>query len=181
MKINDLIIEILDIETALDYKRDFEIEKEIRNNLKNKGIKFVRLKAFVFEYKNIKYVVYFFSRDMHFEIHFFDGTNGTSEITGLIEVPMKVYSTVFRVLYDEYKNKGIGQSIWIAYDEKREKIYEKFIKKALKKYKMDEEYFDELKKGKTKEGFNCFIMKKRDKVNCPTAKDDWASFHNGKA
>lgn len=165
MKLEDLIIlnEVLDLDGAVKYERNIQVEKAVKDKVK--GI--FKLRGYSFKVENRIYGVYHFSRDGHFELHFYDGTDSTSEITNKVgSKSLKVYSTVFKILLDYYNNpKGrLGQSIWIGYDSDRKRIYEKLISIALKKYNLNEEYHNELEYGKLPEGMACIIIKKKQKL-----------------
>lgn len=154
-----MLNEVLDLSGAVEYVRDYRVDKSIREKVS--GI--VKLRGYTFEVAGRLYAVYHFVRDSHFEIHFYDATDGTSEIINKIgHKSLIVYSTVFKILMDWVNNHGVGQSIWIGYDEDRKLIYLKLIKLAFEKYNLSKEFKTDLKFGKLPEGQDCIIIKKKE-------------------
>jgi len=165
MKLQEIVDlnEVLDLNRAVEYKRNYQVEKAVKDKIK--GI--LKLRGYSFKVGDRIYGVYHFSRNGHFELHFYDGTASTSDITNQAGTKsLKVYSTVFKVLLDWYNNpKGrLGQSIWIGYDADRKRIYEKLISIALVKYSMDKEYETKLEYNKLPEGMDCIVIKKKQKL-----------------
>lgn len=168
MKLLDLL-EVLDINNATGYTRDLRVEKSIKKNLELYST-MSGLKGYSFKIDDVVYGVYHFSRNGHFEIHFYDGNRSSSNLllSNNSKYSLKVYSTVFKILLDGIDN--ISQSIYIGYGNNRMKqIYKKLILFAFKKFNLFDRFDDNLQFGKLPEGINCIIIKHKEMMeNCLT-------------
>ena len=158
MKVSE-IFEVLDIENATNYHRDIRVENSIKQN-KELFSTMSKLRGYSFTIDDKIYGVYHFSRLGHFEIHFYDGVAASSDLvkSNTSKYSLKVYSTVFKILFDQLEN--IGHSIYIGYgNDTMKKIYIKLINHAFKKFNLTKQFNETLEFGLLPEGINCIIIK----------------------
>lgn len=168
MKLSELF-EVLDIENSTTYNRDIRVENSIKQN-KELFSSMSKLRGYSFTIDDKIYGVYHFSRLGHFEIHFYDGVTASSDLvkSNTSKYSLKVYSTVFKILFDQLEN--IGHSIYIGYgNDVMKTIYIKLIKHAFKKFNLSKQFNEDLEFGLLPEGINCIIIKHKQMMeHCST-------------
>lgn len=158
MKLQELV-EVLDLNSASEYSLNQKVKEVVKNAISSIS----QLEGYSFKVDNKIYGVYHFSRNGHFELHFYDGVEARSTpIRSKSKISLKVYSTIFKILLDKINDGTVDQSIHIGYDgTEMKRIYEKLINHAFKKYGLSTKFNDLIEYGHLVEGTDCIIIVKK--------------------